>query len=86
MNYIVLVLKRSFHQQEFAAIDYQAIPVVEVWHDYQAGNAELILQRDEDESLGSARALPSDDTASAPDELPIFARQQLLRRQDSLSS
>jgi len=43
LNHVVLVLKYSLDEQEFATGYHQTIPVIKVWRNDDIGDAGLIL-------------------------------------------
>jgi hypothetical protein len=70
MNYAVLILESTFHQQEFASRYDQTIAFIEVRRNNHIGDSSLVFHRDEDEppwpylaAAGQLRNLLSAQTA-----------------------
>src|SRR5579859_5653630 len=82
VNNSILILEWPFNQQEFATRDQQAVLVVEVRPDDNIGDAGFVFHGKEDEALGCARALASNDTASGAHEVTILTGAQLFGGQD----
>jgi hypothetical protein len=67
----ILMLERALHAHESAARDHYAILLERIGGENNVGDACFVLERKEDKTLGSSRALPCDHATGNMDEVMV---------------
>jgi len=78
VNYAALHLKSSFDIEEASAGDDDSIALEEIGSDDYVCDASFVFERQEDEALGSAGTLTSDDTAGDADVAVVFELREFV--------
>ena len=84
VNNSVLILKRSFNQEESIARYNDAVLLEYIGCEDDVGDAGFVFEREKDEALGCAGTLAGDDAAGDADGLIATSLHEFVRRQDAM--
>ncbi len=75
-----------FDQEKAAARDDDPVALEDIGRKDDVGDAGFIFEREEDEALGGAGALPGDDAAGDADRAIVAAAQQVVCRENAFAA
>ena len=76
VNNSVLILKRTFDQEESVTSNNNAVLLEYIWCEDDVGDAGFVFKGEKDEALGSARALAGNHTAGDADGLIAVSKSE----------